>query len=158
MTNFSKWAQILPADRGSYSVTQPLLVRLFHRWPDLSDLRPLVGSRSLLALALLLTWTLAAFGEELVYRGYLMNRVADLFGRTRAAWTLSLILMSILFGFGHFDQGAIGQIENVIGGCLLGLFYLVCGQKLAVPVVAHGVQDTIFFSVNIREACDRISN
>jgi uncharacterized protein len=97
-------------------VTQPLLVRLFHRWPDLSDLRPLVGNRSLLALALLLTWTLAAFGEELVYRGYLMNRVADLFGRTRAAWTLSLILTSILFGFGHFDQGAIGQIENVIGG------------------------------------------
>jgi hypothetical protein len=26
-------------------VTQPLLVRLFHRWPDLSDLRPLVGYR-----------------------------------------------------------------------------------------------------------------
>lgn len=124
-------------------VTQPLLVRLFHRWPDLSDLRPLVGNRNLLGLALLLTWTLAAFGEELVYRGYLMNRVADLFGRTRTAWTLSLILTSILFGFGHYDQGAIGQIENVIGGCLLAVFYVVCGQKLAVPIVAHGVQDTI---------------
>jgi uncharacterized protein len=48
-------------------VTQPLLVRLFHRWPDLSDLRPLVGNRDLLGLALLLTWTLAAFGKELVY-------------------------------------------------------------------------------------------
>ena len=71
-------------------VTQPLLVRLFHRWPDLSDLRPIVGHRSLLVLALLLTWTPAAFGEELVYGGYLMNRVADLFGGTRAAWTLSL--------------------------------------------------------------------
>jgi membrane protease YdiL (CAAX protease family) len=124
-------------------VTQPLLVRLFHRWPDLSDLRPLVGNRNLLGLALLLTWTLAAFGEELVYRGYLMNRVADLFGRTRTAWMLSLILTSILFGFGHFDQGAIGQIENVIGGCLLAVFYVVCGRKLAVPIVAHGIQDTI---------------
>jgi CAAX protease family protein len=92
---------------------------------------------------LLLTWTLAAFGEELVYRGYLMNRVADLFGRNRTAWKISLILTSALFGFGHFDQGAIGQIENVIGGCLLGVFYLVCGRKLAVPIVAHGVQDTV---------------
>jgi hypothetical protein len=36
-------------------VTQPLLVRLFHRWPDLSDLRPLVGNRSLLALKSLST-------------------------------------------------------------------------------------------------------
>jgi hypothetical protein len=124
-------------------VTQPLLVRLFHRWPDLSDLRPLVGNRNLLGLALLLTWTLAAFGEELVYRGYLMNRVADLFGRNRTAWKISLIFTSALFGFGHFDQGAIGQIENVIGGFLLGVFYLVCGRKLAVPIVAHGVQDTV---------------
>jgi membrane protease YdiL (CAAX protease family) len=124
-------------------VTQPLLVRLFHRWPDLSDLRPLVGNRKLLGLALLLTWTLAAFGEELVYRGYLMNRVADLFGRNRTAWKMSLILTSALFGFGHFDQGAIGQIENVIGGFLLGVFYLFCGRKLAVPIVAHGVQDTV---------------
>jgi membrane protease YdiL (CAAX protease family) len=124
-------------------VTQPLLVRFFHRWPDLSELRPLVGNRNLLALALFLAWTLAAFGEELVYRGYLMNRLADLFGRTPTGWTLSLILTSILFGFGHYDQHAIGQIENVIGGCLLALFYLACGRKLAVPVVAHGVQDTI---------------
>lgn len=124
-------------------VTQPLLVHIFHRWPDLSDLRPLVGNPKMLLIALVLTWTLAAFGEELVYRGYLMNRVADLFGRTRTGWTVSLILTSVLFGFGHFDQGAIGQIENVIGGLLLAIFYLACGRKLAVPIVAHGVQDTI---------------
>jgi hypothetical protein len=124
-------------------VTQPLLVRYFHKWPDLSDLRPLVGNPTMLAIALLLTWSLAAFGEELVYRGYLMNRVAELLGRSRTAWAFSLALTSVLFGFGHYDQGAIGQIENVIGGCLLGIFYLVCGRNLAVPIVAHGVQDTI---------------
>jgi uncharacterized protein len=124
-------------------VTQPLLVHFFHRWPDLSDLRPLVGNPKMLLVALALTWTLAAFAEELVYRGYLMNRVADLFGRTRTAWMVSLILTSMLFGFGHYDQGAIGQIENVIGGFLLAIFYLACGRKLAVPIVAHGVQDTI---------------
>ena len=64
----------------------------------------------------------------------------DLFGRTRAAWTLSLILMSILFGFGHFDQGAIGQIENVIGGCLLGLFESVHVQTSGHPGV-HGTSN-----------------
>lgn len=30
-----------------------------------------------------------------------------------------------------------------IGGFLLAIFYLVCGRKLAVPIVAYGVQDTI---------------
>lgn len=56
---------------------------------------------------------------------------------------VSLILTSALFGLGHFDQGAIGQIENVIDGFLLAGFYLLCERKLAVPIVAHGVQDTI---------------
>jgi CAAX protease family protein len=124
-------------------VTQPLLVRSLHRWPDLSDLRPLVGNPSMLAVALSLTWTLAAFGEEMVYRGYLMNRIAGLFGESRAAWTASLVVTSVLFGFGHFDQGAVGQIENIIGGCLLAVFYLAFGRNLAVPILAHGVQDSI---------------
>jgi uncharacterized protein len=118
------------------------LVRVFHRWPDLSDLRPLVGNRNLLALALLLTWRLAAFGEEMVYRGYLMNRVADFLGRNRTRWRVSLILTGTLFGFDHFDQGAIGQIENVIGGFLLGVFCLVWGHNLGIPMVAH-LQDTV---------------
>jgi membrane protease YdiL (CAAX protease family) len=124
-------------------VTQPLLVRIFHRWPDLSDLRPLVGNPKMLVVGLLLTWTLAAFAEEMVYRGYLMNRVAEVFGGTRTAWRFSLVQISLLFGFSHFDQGLIGQIENVIGGFLLGVFYLSCGGNLAVPIVAHGVQDTV---------------
>jgi len=124
-------------------ITQPLLVRVLHKWPDLSRLRPLVGNSNWFALALLFTWTIAAFGEELVYRGYLMNRLADLCGRTRTGWALSLILTSIVFGIGHFGQGSVGQIENVIGGILLATFYLVCGRKLAVPIVAHGVQDTV---------------
>jgi len=43
-----------------------------------------------------LLWVLAAFGEELVYRGYLMNRVADLIRGTRTGWIVSLFLISAL--------------------------------------------------------------
>jgi membrane protease YdiL (CAAX protease family) len=32
-----------------------------------------------------LSWTLAAFREEMVYRGYLMNRVAGLFRNLKVA-------------------------------------------------------------------------
>ena len=107
-------------------VTQPILVRLTHHWPDLSDFRGLRWNWKLLPLALLLTWTLAAFGEEMVFRGYLMNRVADLFGRKRVAWIISLITVSVVFGFAHLYQGMTGVIENTIDGALLGLAYLRC--------------------------------
>lgn len=126
-------------------VTQPLLVRLTHKWPDLSGFAGLQWNWKLLPLALLFTWTLAAFGEELVYRGYLLNRVAGLFGRTRLAWVLSLVIVSVIFGYAHLYQGVTGVTENAIDGFLLGLVYLRCGRKLSVPIIAHGVTDTLDF-------------
>jgi membrane protease YdiL (CAAX protease family) len=93
--------------------------------------------------ALVLIWVLAAFGEELVYRGYLMNRVADLGKGSRTAWAVSLVAVGLLFGAGHMDQGPTGMLENVSNGLLLGLLYLASGRNLVVPIVAHGVQDTV---------------
>lgn len=126
-------------------VTQPLLVRLLHKWPDLSVLRPLIGNGKLFVASILFAWIFAALGEELVYRGYLMNRIVDLFGRTRTGWRLSLVLASIVFGLAHFGQGWTGVIENAFDGLLLGGAYLLCGRKLAVPILAHGIQDTVDF-------------
>jgi len=101
------------------------------------------GNAKLFLLGLLLSWTLAAFGEEGVYRGYLMNRVAGLGNYSRTAWIVSLLLVSAVFGFGHLDQGITGQIENAIDGLLLGLLYLACGRNLWVPIIAHGITDTV---------------
>ena len=124
-------------------VTQPLLVKLFHKMPDLSELDGLRGSWKLLLLGLALTWTLAAFGEEMVYRGYLMNRVAGLFRNPKVAWTISLIAVNFLFGLGHIDQGVTGQVENMIDGALLGVIFLATGCNLWAAVIAHGLTDTI---------------
>lgn len=126
-------------------VTQPLLVRLTHHWPDLSDFRGLRWNWKLLPLAMLLTWTLAAFGEEMVFRGYLMNRVADFFKSSRRGWVISLIAVNILFGFAHLYQGTTGVVENAIDGFLLGVIYLRCDRSLSVPIIAHGMTDTIDF-------------
>jgi membrane protease YdiL (CAAX protease family) len=124
-------------------VTQPLLVRIIGKMPDLAPFLALRGNAKLLLLGLLFSWTLAAFGEEAVYRGYLMNRVAGLGNNSRGAWVVSLLLVSALFGFSHLGQGITGQIENAIDGLLLGLLYLGCGRNLWVPVIAHGITDTV---------------
>ncbi len=124
-------------------VTQPLLVRLFGKMPDLSALDGLRGSWKLLLLGLALTWTLAAFGEEMVYRGYLMDRVAGLFRNPKAAWTTSLIVVSFVFGLGHIGQGITGQVENMIDGLLLGVIFLATGCNMWAAIIAHGVTDTV---------------
>jgi hypothetical protein len=124
-------------------VSQPILVRLVGRKADLSQFRDLTGNLKETALYILLVWIVAAFGEEMIYRGYLMNRVADLLDRTRKAWIVSLIVVHIVFGLAHSYQGLTGVIDEGLMGVLLAVIYLRTGRNLAVPIVAHGVQDSI---------------
>jgi CAAX protease family protein len=122
---------------------QPLLTRLLGKPPDLSNFPAVRGNLRFALVMIVLIWILAAFGEELVFRGYLMNRVADLGRGTRTAWIVSLFLISALFGFSHYQQGLTGMIEEGSDGLILGLMYLAYRRNLAIPIVAHGVCDTI---------------
>lgn len=126
-------------------VSQPLLERWIGKMPDLSDFADLVGNLRLLLIYLGLVWVLGALGEELVYRGYLMNRVVGLFRIPKVAWTVSLVVVSVVFGCAHLDQGSTGMVENMLNGLLLGGLYLARGRNLAVPVIAHAFSDTLDF-------------
>jgi membrane protease YdiL (CAAX protease family) len=126
-------------------VSQPILARLLGKQPHFEDFRPLIGNLKLTLISIVFAWTVAAFGEEMVYRGYLMNRVADLLNRTRRAWIISLIVVHVAFGLAHAYQGWTGIIDEGLAGILLGVIYLSTGRNLAVPIVAHGVCDSIDF-------------
>ena len=126
-------------------ISQPLLVRVLKKQPDLELFRALTGNVKWTLLAIAGAWTLAAFGEEMVYRGYLMNRVADLMNRTRWAWVVSLIAVHVGFGLAHAYQGITGIIDEGLAGFLFGIVYLRNGRNLAVPIIAHGLGDTIDF-------------
>jgi membrane protease YdiL (CAAX protease family) len=124
-------------------VSQPLLIRITGKQPDLSDFQAIYGNLKWTLILLALTWPLAAFGEEMVWRGYLMNRVAGLGKNKRLAWIVSLVAVNMVFGFAHSYQGITGIIDEGLMGVLLGLFYLGTGCNLSVPIIAHGVADTV---------------
>jgi membrane protease YdiL (CAAX protease family) len=124
-------------------VSQPFLVKVLHQPADFSVFRQITGNLKLTLISIALAWIVAAFGEEMTYRGYLMNRVADLFNRTRGAFIVSLIVVHVMFGLAHLYQGITGVLDEGLMGLLLGILYLATGRNLAVPIVAHGVQDSI---------------
>jgi len=93
-------------------------------------------------LALGIVWTFAAFGEEMSYRGYLLTRAADLGNRTRWAYWLALVPVSVLFGYGHYYKGRVGMLDSGMAGLLLGGSYLLSRRNLWVPILAHGFIDT----------------
>jgi membrane protease YdiL (CAAX protease family) len=125
--------------------TTPWISDLLGTEPDYSDLGFIQGNLEYLLIFLALNWTLAAFGEEICWRGFLMQRVARLFGGGSAAWTVSLLLVSALFGWVHSEQGISGAAQESLSGLLLGVLFLLTGRNLAVPIVAHGVSNTVAF-------------
>jgi membrane protease YdiL (CAAX protease family) len=151
LRRFGSWRAVLVYGVGAgialevieLFVTQPLLIWLTGEPPNLENFRDVIGNWKLVLIYLPALWVLAAFGEETVHRGYLMNRVADLGNRTRLAWAVSLLLVSVEFGFCHRYQGITGIIDEGLMGFLLGLLYLRCGRNLWIPIVAHGVADSI---------------
>jgi membrane protease YdiL (CAAX protease family) len=126
-------------------VTTPWISGMFGVEPDYSDFESIRGNLTMLFVFLALSWSLAAFGEEICFRGFLMKRIADLCGGSRAAWIASLVLSSMLFGWGHTEQGISGWIQEGLSGLLLGILFLLAGRNLALPVVAHGVSNTLAF-------------
>ena len=126
-------------------LTTPWISKFFGVEPDYSELKDIRGNLILLFIFLGLSWTLAAFGEEICFRGFLMNRLAQVFGESRVAWIASLLLSSVLFGWGHTEQGVSGWIQEGLNGLLLGILFLLAKRNLVIPIVAHGVSNTLAF-------------
>jgi membrane protease YdiL (CAAX protease family) len=108
--------------------------------PELAS--EIAGNAKIALFALLLVWTFAAFGEEIAYRGYLLTRAADIGRRSTTAYWLGIVLVSVLFGYGHYYKGPSGIIDSGIAGLILGMAYMVAGRNLWACILAHGFIDT----------------
>lgn len=117
-----------------------------HFWPPAiapSGMKDIAGHGMQALKWFLLVWTFAAFGEEIGYRGYLINRAADVGGRSKAVYWIAVVLVSVLFGYGHYYKGPAGIVDSGMAGLVLGAAYVLSGRNLWVCVLAHGFIDTI---------------
>ena len=101
------------------------------------------GNMKIAAIALLLIWTFAAFGEEIAYRGYLLKRAADIGKRSTTAYWIGIVVVSILFGYGHYYKGPSGIVDSGVAGLILGVAYMLAGKNLWASVLTHGFIDTV---------------
>lgn len=111
--------------------------------PDLSFLEEVRGDPAALALLLVGAWISAAFVEELLFRGFLLNEMAAALGGSGGAWTAAVLFLGAAFGLGHAYQGLGGVVLTGSVGVLFGGFYLLFGRNLWVVILAHGTIDTL---------------
>jgi CAAX protease family protein len=126
---------------GEY-VIDPLTA---HFWPPAiapSVANEVKGQIGTFLLYLPIIWGFAAFGEEIAYRGYLLNRGAHCGGGSPLAFWIAVVVSSVLFGYGHYYKGPSGIVDSGVAGLILGSAYVLSGRNLWVPILAHGFIDT----------------
>jgi membrane protease YdiL (CAAX protease family) len=113
--------------------------------PDLSSYTQALTPWRLLVL-IVISWTTAGFGEEIIWRGFFMKQIARLFDeQKRPSWVIGLVLTSVGFGLAHFHQGPGGMLGTGFVGLVYGIVYLVSGRNLWVTIIAHGLTGTTSF-------------
>ena len=124
----------------------PLLVSSFISMPepDLSRYDSISGNLgAAIAMALVLPLT-ASIPEEVIYRGFLIGRLSDIFGRSSGGATMTVLVQALLFGAVHFQWGIGGMIVTVMMGIVWGTAYLLCGRNLWIVILAHSVGHILF--------------
>jgi membrane protease YdiL (CAAX protease family) len=114
---------------------------------DQSDYNPMTGNLPMFLVMVVAAWTTVVFGEEMLFRAFLIVSLAGALGNVKARWALALTGSSLMFGLAHFSWGLAGMIETATFGLIVGFIYLRTGRNLWVPIIAHALANTIKFSL-----------
>lgn len=124
-------------------VLMPVLNRLTGTTINYSGFANLMGNPSQLLTLLLFGWTLAAFGEEVVYRGYLQKLLGELFGNGIVGKLIAIGISSLVFGLVHREQGLIGVVVTTFDAVIFSLLKRKFNDNLWTAILAHGIYNTI---------------
>jgi membrane protease YdiL (CAAX protease family) len=112
---------------------------------DVSRFDAVRGDLGTLVKTVLVVWITSAFSEEVIWRGFLMTRLAELLGGARAAWITALLASSALFGLLHIYQGAAGIVLTGAVGLVFGVAFLWL-RNVWPLVIAHGLLHVVSFT------------
>jgi len=88
-------------------------------------------------------YIVSSFGEEVIYRAFLINRISELGQETKKATIIAVILSSIIFGLVHYEWGPMGIVQTGFMGLALGICYIKLKRRLWILILAHAYMDTI---------------
>lgn len=110
---------------------------------DLSRYNPLRGNLPLLLAALPAVWLASSVGEEIVFRGFLIHRMAEIGGDSKAARWMAVAASGVAFGLVHYAWGPTGIVQTTCMGLALGAAFLFVGRNLWVTILTHVYMDTM---------------
>ncbi len=88
-------------------------------------------------------YIVSSFGEEVIYRAFLINRISKIGLDTKTAGIIAIIISAIIFGFAHYEWGPMGIAQTGFMGLALGICYVKLKKRLWILILAHAYMDTI---------------
>ena len=126
------------------SVLEPAFDALGLPEPEVNRFEYLIGDPLALVLTLVfIAWGTAGVGEEILARGFTLQRLIRAFGNGRTAVAGALLLQAALCGLAHFGSGLRGVLAGGIIGLILSVAYLLGNRNLWCVIPAHAIVDTI---------------
>jgi hypothetical protein len=98
-------------------------------------------------------YIVSSFGEEVIYRGFLINRISQLGFGAKKGKLIAVIISSVVLGIAHYEWGPMGIVQTGFMGLVLGICYIKMKMRLWILILAHGYMDTVlmvqmYLSVN----------
>ena len=113
---------------------------------DMSNYAYLKDNLGMLILSLIGVYIVSSFGEEIIYRAFLINRISELGLGTKRARIVAVILSAIIFGLVHYSWGPMGVVQTGFMGLVLGMCYLKLKKRLWILILAHAYMDTMLLA------------
>lgn len=110
---------------------------------DYSSMNPLEGNLPTTIVWLLVVWATAAFGEEIIFRGYFMRQFIKFFGDSKISLVVNILIFCSFFGYMHIQQGITGQLVAATTGALLSILFYRRKYDLWFMILLHGYFNTL---------------
>lgn len=122
-----------------------LQIKLGGPIPDISSFDQIKNNPWALLGWLMIAWTTAGFGEEIIWRGFILKQISRLFGEGKTGWIIGLVSSALLFGLIHAYQGVTGIVMTGFTGIVYGLLFLNSKRNLWTTIFAHAFTDSLAF-------------
>lgn len=109
---------------------------------DLSIYNYMKDNIGMLMLSLGSVYIVSSFGEEVIYRAFLINRISQLSIGSKYSKVIAVVLSSAIFGLVHYQWGVMGMIQTAFMGLVLGICYVKLNKRLWILILAHAYMDT----------------
>ncbi len=97
----------------------------------------------MLILSLSGVYVVSSFGEEVIYRAFLINRISELGLGDKKGKIITVLISAIIFGLAHYSWGLMGIVQTGCMGLVLGVSYVYLKKRIWVLIFAHAYMDTV---------------